>query len=132
MFFQTVRGLDDKKDALGRRIGYAEQFRELQENEARQKNKVGIVEGKKTENREKNRYRNIVPYDKFRVQLGMELLINVSNVILVFQAMKREKTDILTRAISITTIRILISWKRKSTYPRRVLYLIQSKTSGKW
>ena len=70
MFGGRVAALDNKKDNMGRPTGYAEEFRELQESEARLKNKGGIIEGKKSENREKNRYRNIVPYDKFRVRLG--------------------------------------------------------------
>ena len=71
-FPNRVRALDNQIDGMGRRTGYAEEFRELQESEALKKNTiVGFSVGKKRENEERNRYRNIVPYDNFRVQLGL-------------------------------------------------------------
>lgn len=50
--------------------GYSEEFLELQQFEARFKNKSKKPFGKTDENMKKNRYRNIVPYDTHRVPLG--------------------------------------------------------------
>lgn len=50
--------------------GYTEEFLELQQFEARFKNRNKKPIGKSDQNMKKNRYRNIVPYDLHRVPLG--------------------------------------------------------------
>merc|ERR1739838_1023694 len=87
--------------------GYFEEFKNLQEYEAKLKNTLpSLPEGKKSHNMAKNRYRNIVPYDDHRVTIGPERdYINASYIPHIDPSMREMKKYISTQGPIPDTIR---------------------------